>query len=129
MYNYNLYQTQSTNFYTFSLIAFIISLATAIIVYFVFMDKRNVKNYSNTLKYIYNYLHFNHFLIEPILKITYLFFTVYITISALGFIGTSLVATLSILIFGNLFLRLVYEGIMIFYKIYIHVSEINKKMK
>ena len=39
MYDYELYKSSSV--YNFKLIAFIIALAATIIIYFVFMDKRN----------------------------------------------------------------------------------------
>ena len=48
MYDYELYKT--SNVYNFKLIAFIIALAATIIIYFVFMDKRNKASYSNPLK-------------------------------------------------------------------------------
>ena len=53
MYDYELYKT--SNVYNFKLIAFIIALAATIIIYFVFMDKRNKASYSNPLKRLYDY--------------------------------------------------------------------------
>lgn len=127
MYDYELYKTTG-NIYTFKLVAFIIALAATIIIYCVFMDKRN-KSYSNPLKKIYDYLHFNNFFMEPILKITYIFSSLYLTISAFGYIGTSFLFFLLLLIIGNIILRMVFEGLMIIYKIYLNLNEINKKTK
>ncbi len=128
MYDYELYKTTG-NIYTFKLVAFIIALAATIIIYCVFMDKRNKESYSNPLKKIYDYLHFNNFFMEPILKITYIFSSLYLTISAFGYIGTSFLFFLLLLIIGNIILRMVFEGLMIIYKIYLNLNEINKKTK
>ena len=128
MYDYELYKTTG-NIYTFKLVAFIIALAATIIIYCVFMDTRNKESYSNPLKKIYDYLHFNNFFMEPILKITYIFSSLYLTISAFGYIGTSFLFFLLLLIIGNIILRMVFEGLMIIYKIYLNLNEINKKTK
>lgn len=128
MYNYDLYKTTG-NFYTFKLVAFIIALAATVIIYCVFMDKRNKDSYSNHLKKLYDYLHFNNFFMEPILKITYIFSSLYLTISAFGYIGTSFLFFLLLLILGNIILRMVFEGLMVIYKIYLNLNEINKKTK
>ena len=128
MYNYDLYKT-TNNVYTFKLVAFIIALAATIIIYCVFMDKRNKDSYSNPLKRLYDYLHFNNFFMEPILKITYIFSSLYLTISAFGYIGTSFLFFLLLLVLGNIILRMVFEGLMVIYKIYLNLNEINKKTK
>ena len=93
------------------------------------MDKRNKASYSNPLKRLYDYLHFNNFFMEPILKITYIFSSLYLTISAFGYIGTSFLFFLLLLVLGNIILRMAFESLMIIYKIYLNLSEINKKTK
>ena len=117
MYDYA-YKTSVGGFYTFKLVAFIIAIAATIIIYTVFMDKRNKDTYSNPLKKLFDYLHFNKFFMEPILKIT-----------AFGYIGTSFLLFFLLLILGNVILRMVFEGLMVIYKIYLNLNEINKKMK
>ena len=62
MYDYA-YKTSVGGFYTFKLVAFIIAIAATIIIYTVFMDKRNKDTYSNPLKKLFDYLHFNKFFI------------------------------------------------------------------
>ena len=59
MYDYA-YKTSVGGFYTFKLVAFIIAIAATIIIYTVFMDKRNKDTYSNPLKKLFDYLHFNY---------------------------------------------------------------------
>lgn len=128
MYDYA-YKTSVGGFYTFKLVTFIIAIAATIIIYTVFMDKRNKDTYSNPLKKLFDYLHFNKFFMEPILKITYIFSSLYLTISAFGYIGTSFFFCLLILILGNIILRMTFEVLMVIYKIYLNLNEINKKTK
>ena len=128
MYDYA-YKTSVGGFYTFKLVTFIIAIAATIIIYTVFMDKRNKDTYSNPLKKLFDYLHFNKFFMEPILKITYIFCSLYITITAFGYIGTSFLLFFLLLILGNILLRMVFEGLMVIYKIDLTLNEINKKMK
>ena len=128
MYDYA-YKTSVGGYYTFKLVAFIIAIAATIIIYTVFMDKRNKDSYSNPLKKLFDFLHFNKFFMEPILKITYIFSSLYLTISAFGYIGTSFFFFLLLLILGNIVLRMAFEGLMIIYKIYLNLNEINKKTK
>ena len=59
MYDYA-YKTSVGGFYTFKLVTFIIAIAATIIIYTVFMDKRNKDTYSNPLKKLFDYLHFNY---------------------------------------------------------------------
>ena len=66
---------------------------------------------------------------EPILKITYIFCSLYLTITAFGYIGTSFLLFLLLLVLGNIILRMVFEGLMVIYKIYLNLNEINKKIK
>ena len=52
MYDYA-YKTSVGGFYTFKLVTFIIAIAATIIIYTVFMDKRNKDTYSNPLKKLF----------------------------------------------------------------------------
>jgi len=105
----------------------IIALAATIIIYFVFMDKE--ESYTGIIKKIYDYLHFNTFLIDNILKFLYIFLSILLTILSLIYIRDTVLGGLSLLIFGNIILRIIFESIMVLYKIYINLRDINKKMK
>lgn len=113
----------------FSIIALIIALAAAIVIYFVFMDKANENKYEGAVKKIYDFLHFTTFVIEPLIKIAYIFSTIYITIIAFGTLQYSVYTFFKIFFFGNILLRMLYEAAMISYRLFINVKEINKKMK
>jgi hypothetical protein len=114
---------------SFGLISLILAIAAALVIYFVFMDKKASKKYTGFLKGLYEYLHFNLFFIEPILKISYIAVAIYITLISFNLISTSFYLFLAVLIGGNVIARIFFELIMVTYKICINVIEINKKMK
>ena len=112
---------------TFALL--IIAIAAAVVVYVLFLDKEKSKNYTGFVRNLYDFLQFDTFLLEKILKIAYIFTAIYLTLSALATIGTNIILALVMLVFGNIILRVVYEFLMVTYKICVNVSEINKKIK
>ena len=114
---------------SFAVVAFIIALAAAIVVYFVFMKSENEKKLDGFAKKLYEFLHFKKLFIVDFVKIAYIFATVYITLAALYTITTSVVACLVLLIVGNVVLRISFEAFMVMYSIYENTKEINKKMK
>jgi hypothetical protein len=136
MYSYyNNYPTNSSltsglsSLGTFSIIAFIVAICAAIVIYAVFMTKDNEKNLNSTTKKIYDFLHFKKLYIEEFLKIAYLISAIYLTIISFGFISTSVGLFFGMLIIGNILLRFAYELMIMGFKLFENVCEINKKMK
>ena len=121
--------TYSAELGSFGIVAFIIALAAAIVLYFVFMKSDNEKKLDGFAKNLYNFLHFKKFFIVDFVKIAYIFATVLVTLCALYFISTSIVACLVMLIVGNVVIRVSFEAFMVMYSIYENTKEINKKMK
>ena len=68
-------------------------------------------------------------LIETILKIAYLFFAIYITLSSFALISYDFLYFVLYLVFGNIIARLIFEGMLILIMIWKNTSEINKKLK
>ena len=68
-------------------------------------------------------------LIEQILKISYLFFAIFITLGSFSLIGYSFIAFLLLLIVGNLVLRIIFELILMAVMIWKNTNDINKKLK
>ena len=66
-------------------------------------------------------------IIEPILKILYLIFTLYIILYSFTFIGTSFLLFLVVLILGPIIIRLIYEGSLIIIMIWKNTKEIAQK--
>ena len=111
-----------------TIVAFILAIIGSIIAYFLFVrpEKKYPQKFVNWLR---SFLNFNEMLIEPILKVTYIFFALFITLASFDAISESFLLFLLVLIFGNLIVRVIYEYSMILLGIWKNTKEINKKMK
>ena len=110
------------------IISFVLAIVGAFLVYFLFA-KSDKKYGSKFVNWLRRFLNFNEMLIEPILKIAYIFLALFITLASFAAISSSFVGFLLVLIFGNLSLRVVYEFFMITIGIWQNTRDINKKMK
>ena len=122
----NEYAYGSANAWTIA--ALIIAICGAVIGYFLFIkpDKKYPNNFVNWLR---SFLNFNEMLIEPILKVTYMFMAVFITLSSFNLISVNFLSFLLVLVLGNLLIRVVYEASMMMVAIWKNTKEINNKMK
>lgn len=111
-----------------SIIALVLSIIGAILAYFMFVKPE--KNYPNKfVNWLRSFLNFNEMLIEPILKVTYIFLALLITLTSFNFISVHFLLFLAYLILGNLLVRVIYEASMMMVGIWKNTKEINKKMK
>ncbi len=111
-----------------SIVSLILAIIGAIIAYFLFVKPE--KKYPNKfVNWLRSFLNFNEMLIEPILKITYIFVTVYVVLTSFSLISYSFLSFLEYLVLGVLMVRVSYEAIMILISIWKNTKEINKKMK
>lgn len=67
--------------------------------------------------------------LETILKVSYLILAIYITLTSFELIGTSFMAFVLTLVFGNIILRVIYELSLVLLTICRNTTEINKKLK
>lgn len=122
-------QTTSSSMGSFGVVAFIIALAAAIVVYIVFMKADNENKLEGFAKKAYDFLHFKKFFIVDFVKIAYIFAVVYYTLSALYLMTINFVAGLELFIKSNIIARISLEAFMVMYRIYENTKEINQKMK
>ncbi len=109
-------------------VAFVLAILAAVGGYFFFVKPE--KKYSNKIvTWCRDFLNFQELLIVPILKITYIFVTVYFVLSAFSFISYSFMTFITYLLLGVVGTRVVYEASMILIGIWENTKEINKKMK
>ena len=111
-----------------NIVSLILALIGCFVVYFLFVVKKDNPKQA-FLTWLKEFLDFKKMLIEPMLKIGYLFFAIYITLGSFALIGTSFVGFLLTLVFGNIVLRLAFEGMIMLIMIWKNTNEINKKMK
>ena len=122
--------TINSNLSTFLIIAIIVSIAVAIVVYLTFMGKNNEGKLSKNLTKLYDFLHFKNFYIVDFLKICYIFATVFLTIISFSIISYNFFSFLLILVVGNIMIRIGFEAVMVVYRIYENTNEmVNKKKK
>ena len=110
------------------IIALVLSLVGCFVIYFLFVRK-DVNSKSKFVLWLQEFLRFNKMLIEPIIKITYIFGALFLTLGSFALIGTSFVGFLGMLIGGNLLLRVAYEASIMLVMLWKNTTEINKKLK
>lgn len=120
--------TTSTDGSVWAIVGLIVALCGAIVLYFTFLNPKNEKNYTGFTKKLYDFLSFKTMTLEMILKICYLFFAIWITISSFSLISQSFIAFLCMLFFGNVIVRLIFEGSLLILMIHRRLVEINNKM-
>ena len=111
-----------------TIISLIAALAGCFIVYFLFVIKKE-KTKNDFLDWLKEFLSFDKMFIEPILKITYLFLVIFITLSSFSLIRSSFVAFILALVFGNILIRVIYEIALIKIMIWKNTTEIKNKLK
>ena len=133
--NYPSYVTSSTNTSTIAssavyvIIAFILGIIGAILVYFLFLDPKKEDNYNGFTKKLYDFLSFKTMTLEFFIKIIYLFSAIFITIFSLSLIEQNFLLFLLVLIFGNIIARLIAESSILFLMMYKRVNEIKESVK
>ena len=109
------------------IISAILALVGGILVYVLFLNKKNEKKFTGFVKWLYDFLSFKTLTIEMLLKVFYLIGAIFITLGSFAYIGTSALAFFGMLILGNLVLRICYEGALLVILIYKNVKELNEK--
>ena len=128
-YGINAISASSSSSTSGSLIAFIVAIAASIVIYFVFMDKKEESKYTGFVKNLYDFLHFKINFIEAFLKIAYITTTLYVTITSFSLIKIDVALFFMTLILGNIIIRILYEAAFLLYNIYLNTKEINNKLK
>ena len=127
-YGINAISASSSSSTSGSLIAFIVAIAASIVIYFVFMDKKEENKYTGFVKNLYDFLHFKINFIEAFLKIAYITTTLYVTITSFSLIKVDVALFFMTLILGNIIIRILYEAAFLLYNIYLNTKEINNKL-
>lgn len=110
-----------------TVIAMVIAIAAGIMVYFMFVkDKKEISKKLQTLK---DLLDFKVMLIEPLLKVLYLISTIFVVLLSFGFISTSFISFLLVLIFGPISVRICYELILIRVMTWKNTQDISESVK
>ena len=120
--------TMSSGALIWMLVSLIIALIGCFVVYFVFVVKKDNPK-QKFLSWLKSFLSFDKMLIETILKISYIFVALFITLSSFSYISASFLGFLLVLIGGNLLARIVFEAAIIRIMIWKNTTEIKNKLK
>lgn len=120
---------ETLNSSVWAVIALVLAIIGGILVYFMFLKKDNENKFTGFLKYLYEFLSFKKMWLETILKVSYLIFTIYISLMSFELISTSFMLFIIMFVLGNITLRLVYELSLLLLTICRNTTEINKKLK
>lgn len=131
MFSSKAYSTSSTlNSAIGSSVWLIVSIVLAIIggilVYFLFLSKKNEGKFTGFLGWLYDFLSFKKMFLETLLKITYLILALYVTLSSFASIGSNFLGFLLTLVIGNIVVRVIYEFSLVLLVICRNTTEIAK---
>ena len=108
------------------IIALVLAIVGGILVYFLFLSKKNEGKFKGFLGWLYDFLSFKKMFLEALLKITYLILAIYVTLSSFALIGTNFFIFLLVLILGNVLVRVIYEFSLILLVICRNTTDIAK---
>ena len=120
--------TTANNIQSWAMPALIISLIAAVLIFFLFLSKKNEGKFTGFLGWMYDFLTFKKLAVEAILKILYITLALYITIMSFSVISLSFGTFLGMLIGGNILIRVLYELALVLLIVCRNTSEINAKL-
>ena len=116
------------NSLTFIIIALLVAVILAVVLFFTFMSKKNEGKFTGAKGKLYNFLCFNKFYVEDILKLLYVVSAVVVTVLGVVMLFESFLVGLLLLIVGNVLLRVSYELIMMFIILCRKTVSIDRKL-
>lgn len=109
------------------ILSLILAVVGGILVYFLFLSKKNEGKFTGFLGWLYDFLSFKKMFLEALLKVTYLIIAIYITLYSFVLIGDSFLGFVLTLVLGNVIARVVYEFSLILLVICRNTTDIAKK--
>lgn len=124
--------SNTTKSFSISEVWIIISVLLAVIggiyLYINYFTKDKEKEYTGLKKVLYDFVNFKFTIIEHIFRILYLLITIALTLSSLSLITTNFFEFISLIVFGNIIVRIIFELLLLTLKLFKDVSEINLKL-
>lgn len=128
--SYNNYGYSSINgTYIWMIISTVIAVIGGCVLYFMFTNKEFSDKFKGNAKKIVEFLTFEKGILLPLLKVSYLIITIYITLASFALIGQNFVSFLVMLIGGNVAVRVGYEMALLIIGLASDVKSIKKGMK
>lgn len=111
------------------ILSLVIAIAGGILIYVLFLNKKNEGKLTGFPKWLYEVLGFKKMLVEMLLKVSYLILAIYITLSSLAMIISNFFGFLFMLVGGNLMLRIGYEFALMTIIMCRNTTEMNANLK
>lgn len=115
--------------YGWMIAAVILSIVGAILVLVLFVGKKNKSKFKGFAKWLYTTLNFDNYLIEYIIKFIYYFATIFVILGSFAFIGTNFLMFFLQLLLGPIFVRLIFESMMLYIKLVSNTTEIKNQLE
>ena len=106
----------------------VLALVGGILIYFLFV-KGKTEPKGKFMKWLKDFLSFKTMWIEPLMKIAYYFATIFVILGSFGYISTSFLSFLGMLIGGPIVVRLTYELVMMFIMVWRNTQTIADNTK
>ena len=117
------------NLAVWAIVCFILAVAGAIVMYVLFLTKKNENRFSGFLGWLYDFLDFKKLFLEGVLKVLYIATAGFLTLYSLVLLFSGNPGSfLLTLVLGNVVARVTYELIMLTIIICRNTSDISKKM-
>lgn len=110
------------------IISVLLAVIGGIFLYVNYFSKDKEKEYKGFKKLLFDFINFKFTIIEPLLKILYLIIAIALTLSSLSLITNNFFLFISIIVFGNIIVRFIFELLLLTLKLFKDVSEINEKI-
>ncbi|MDR1300334.1 MAG: hypothetical protein LBK50_01355 [Candidatus Nomurabacteria bacterium] len=113
-----------------TIIAIVLAIVGGILIYTLFLTKRNDGKLKGFMAWLYDFLKFRVLTIEVILKVVYIIGALAITLLAFNYFATGVWWMFFVqIILGNIVLRVVYELILITILMWRNTEEIKKSLQ
>ena len=110
-------------------VAILLAVVLSIVLYFTFLSKKYEGKYKGAKGKIYNFLSFNKFYTEDIMKLLYVVSVAVLVVAGFAMMFThNFISGLLVLVLGNVALRISYELIMMFIIMCRKTVSIDRKM-
>lgn len=122
------YQTSFSISEVWIIVSVILAVIGGIFLYNTYFNKNKENSYKGLKKVLYDFVNFKITIIEPLFRVSYLITTIAITLCSFAYLTENFFKFISILVFGNIIVRLSFELMLLTLKLIKDVSEINFKM-
>lgn len=122
------YETSFSISEVWIIVSVILAVIGGIFLYNTYFNKNKENSYKGLKKVLYDFVNFKITIIEPLFRVAYLITTIAITLCSFSYLTENFFKFISILVFGNIIVRLSFELMLLTLKLIKDVSEINSKM-